>query len=55
MGWRDTLHPHEVTDLQALEEKLREGYDEDLFYERQLIINRAHARQTELNREKRNG
>ncbi len=50
MGWRDTLRPDEVADLQRLEAQLREGYCEELEYERRLIISRGHARQTELNR-----
>ncbi len=44
MGWRDTLHPWEVTDLQQLETQLREGYSETLEAERRKIIARAQRR-----------
>ena len=50
MNWRTGLTPNEITDLQALEATLRDGYDEDLEYQRRLIINRGHQRQTALNR-----
>ena len=53
MGWRDTLTPQEITDLQALEAQLRDGYNEELEYQRRLIINRGHQRQTALNQHRR--
>ena len=55
MGWRDTLRPDEISDLQALDERLRDGYDENLWHERHVIIMRGHRRQTRLNRAARHG
>jgi hypothetical protein len=53
MGWRDQLHKWELADLKALDEKLANGYNEELFLQRHRIVSRGRQRQTIANRKAR--